>query len=279
MEKPSGSFQKEPTHRFLRGRNRPKNRQTAWLAAPYVTILVKMIDCPRNRSPIEEFLPQYEKSMKSPLFILAGIAALTAASHGAMAITEYMYNSVTAGGVGEFVEFTNVGSTVIDMTGYSFDDSSGVAGSFSLSSFGLVAPGESVILTDATVPAFNTNWGLTGSVKVIGGNDQNLGRSDGLNLFDASNTLVDTLTYNDQATPPGSGGIRTSGVSAYAGSPSVYFSHNPALFTGSVTGVNGAYTAVSGDIGSPGINTAVPEASSLAIAGLAALGFLRRRRA
>jgi uncharacterized protein YjiK len=136
----------------------------------------------------------------------------------AIQITEYSYSSLN----GEFVEFTNTGATPVDMTGYSFDDNSRIAGSFSLSGFGTVKPGESVIITETVdVAAFRTAWGLPATVKVLGGSniakttggsDQALQRADELNLYDASGTLVDRLTYDD-ATITGS--PRTLNVSAY----------------------------------------------------------------
>jgi uncharacterized protein YjiK/aryl carrier-like protein len=136
----------------------------------------------------------------------------------AIQITEYSYSS----GNGEFVEFTNTGTTAVDMTGYSFDDNSRISGSFSLSGFGTVKPGESVIITETVdVAAFRTAWGLPATVKVlggsnvakvVGGSDQTLQRADEINLYDASNVLVDRLTYDD-ATITGS--PRTQNVSAY----------------------------------------------------------------
>ncbi|MDB6076276.1 MAG: type 1 secretion target domain protein [Akkermansiaceae bacterium] len=214
--------------------------------------------------------------MRTPLALLAGLAALTTASHGAlsMVISEYMYGTKDASGLGEFVEFTNVSGSAIDMTGWSFDDSSATAGSFSLSSLGVVQPGESVIMTDATAAAFRTAWGLAGTVNVIGGNTQNLGRADGINLFDSSNTLIDSLSFDDQTI---TGSFRTNGTSA-SGDPSSYGSHNSALFVASAIGQPNVVTSTGGDVGSPGF-AVVPEASSLAISALAGLGFLRRRRA
>ena len=147
--------------------------------------------------------------------VLFGVSAAQAQ----MRITEWMYNGLgkdskgKADNSGEFVEFTNIGSSAIDMSGWSFDDDSRTPGSQSLSAFGTVAPGESVLLTDVTDTVFRTDWGLAATVKVIGGNTNNLGRADEINLYDASSNLVDRLTYDDQTL----GGIRTNNVS---GNPS-----------------------------------------------------------
>src|ERR1700748_3007741 len=86
------------------------------------------------------------------------LAALAVQARAGMLVTEFMYN----GNDGEFVEFTNTGPAAVDMTGWSFDDDSRTAGSFTLSPFGTVAAGESVVLTDnATAAGFRTAWGLS----------------------------------------------------------------------------------------------------------------------
>jgi uncharacterized protein YjiK len=135
----------------------------------------------------------------------------------AIQITEYSYSSLN----GEFVEFTNTGATDVNMEGWSFDDNTRLAGSFSLSGFGMVKPGESVVITETVdVNAFRTAWGLPATVKVLGssnlsrvtGADQALQRADEINLYDNKNVLVDRLTYDD-ATITGS--PRTLNVSAY----------------------------------------------------------------
>ncbi len=130
---------------------------------------------------------------------------------GSIQITEYMYNG--AGGLGEFVEFTNLSSNVVNMAGWSFDDNSRTPGSQDLSSFGIINPGESVILTESTAAAFRSAWSLADSVKVIGGSTNNLGRADEINLYDASGALVDRLSYDDQTY---AGTIRSQNASGWA---------------------------------------------------------------
>ena len=125
-------------------------------------------------------------------------------------ITEFMY----AGGAGEFIELTNVGTAPVDMTGWSYSDSARLPGSFSLDGFGLVQPGESVILTQVSEADFRAAWGLDVSFKVIGDLDvQNLlRRNNEINLYDAEGNLSDRLTYGDQDFP---GTIRTQNVSGW----------------------------------------------------------------
>lgn len=210
---------------------------------------------------------------------LLNLAASALLFHAAQAsatirITEWMYS----GGGGEFVEFTNVGNAAIDFTGWSYDDDSRLPGVFSLSGFGSVAPGESVIITEDTADQFRTDWNLAATVKVLGGYTNNLGRADEINLFDANGVLVDRLTYGDNAIP---GTIRTQNVSGRPGSLSALGANDVSLWVRSAVGdVEGSYVSLRGDIGSPGMTAAIPEPETYALflAGLGLLGVAARRR-
>ncbi len=170
------------------------------------------------------------------------------ASPTLMRITEFMYS----GNNGEFVEFTNIGATTIDMTGWSYNDNAAVPGAVSLSAYGIVQPGESVILTETAAAAFRTDWNLCNGVPVIGGNTTNLGRSDQINLYDNNGNLVDRLTYGDQTFP---GTIRTQDISGYTTTAAMGVD-NIAGWTLSQTGdAEGSVTSTGGDIGSPGKST------------------------
>lgn len=218
---------------------------------------------------------------------LAGVLAATLtgaqAAPTGLLITEWMYNPGTAA-TGEFVEFTNFGTTAINMSGWSFDDNSRVAGSESLAAFGTIAAGESVIFTDSTAAAFRSAWNLGAGVKIIGGNLNNLGRSDEINLYNGS-TLVDRLTYNDQGTGAVAG-PRTAGISGEAKSVATFGANNATLWKLAVVGdTEHARLSAFGDIGSPGTTafasvSAVPEPQSYAmlLAGLALFGVAGLRR-
>ena len=165
-----------------------------------------------------------------------------------MRITEYMYS----GNNGEFVEFTNVGSTPIDMTGWSYDDNGHTPGKVSLSVYGIVQPGESVILTETDAATFRTDWSLCSGQPVIGGNTDNLGRSDQINLYDNNNILVDRLTYGDQTFP---GTIRTQDVSGYVTAAALGLDNIAGWTLSSIGDAEGSVKSTGGDIGSPGRST------------------------
>lgn len=200
------------------------------------------------------------------------IVLSAAAARAEMRITEWMYK----GANGEFIEFTNVGSAPVDMADWHYSDSDRGSHDLNISAFGVVAPGESVILTDASEAAFRTAWGLSSSVKIIGSNtNSNLDRNDEINLYDAAEVLVDRLTYGDEAF---SGSVRANGVSGNPGSAGVLGANNVYGWVKSVAGDAFGSHAAAGDIGNPG-HYAVPEPTSvvLALIGLAGVFATRRR--
>lgn len=189
-------------------------------------------------------------------------SAGTASAAGVMRITEWMYNG------DEFIEFTNVGDASIDLTGWSFDDNSRAPGSVSLSAFGLVGAGESVILSEFDAATFRANWGLAASVDVIGSNTNNLGRADELNLYDGSSALVDRLTYDDATL----GGPRTQNLSANIALANLGL-NLANLAVASVNGdAYGSYLSTSAFPGNPGQYLPIPEPATATLMGLGLLG-------
>lgn len=169
------------------------------------------------------------------------------ASQGNIRITEYMYSGTN----GEFVEFTNVSSTPVDMTGWSFDDDTRTSGSQNLTQLGIVQPGESVILTESTADSFRLAWNLCTPIKVVGENVNNLGRADEINLYNENTNLVDRLSYDDQTL----GGVRTKNNSAWVTVAGLGID-NPTLWILSAVGDSVASVAsTGGDVGSPGKST------------------------
>lgn len=232
----------------------------------------------------------------APRTIAAALGALTlllatsgpAVAQTGVRITEWMYNPVTS--AGEFFELTNFGPTAIDLTGWVYDDDSrlstvdpllptgGSTGGATLSALGLLAPGESAIVTEANAATFRSQWGLAASIKVLGGITNNLGRVDEINVFDAGGALVARLTYGDTTQP---GTVRTLGISGNPGTNSVLTGTTAAGWVLSSSGdAFGSFASTAGDLGNPGIYAPIPEPAEVALmlAGLAVLGAAARAR-
>jgi hypothetical protein len=199
---------------------------------------------------------------------VAAAAALFGPAANASAdvrITEYMYSGTD----GEFVEFTNFGTGAIDLAGWSYDDNSQTPGVFVLS--GVLAAGESLVITESDAEIFRTAWGLSASVQILGGYTNNLGRSDEVNLFNATGDLADRLTYSDQLF---AGSIRTQGAS---GNPGNIGANDILSWQLSAIGdAFGSVASTGGDIGNPGV--LIPAPGAVALLGLGGLVAVRRRR-
>ncbi|EIP96925.1 PEP-CTERM putative exosortase interaction domain-containing protein [Opitutaceae bacterium TAV1] len=227
--------------------------------------------------------------MKASVLIraLACAPLVAVAVHAQVYITEFFYQGFggTTGNEHEFVELTNVGTTAVDVTGWYYRDSTNSpATPFSLSGFGSIAPGESVIITDISEADFRTVWpDLAPDVRILGGSNPGLGRDDAIRIFDSNDVIVDQLSYGDQDYP---GTERFRQITAITtrdnlGQNSIvgwYFSNTQEGLTN--------ITSINGDIGNPGyVNfelAAVPEpatyAALLALAVLAGVALHRGRR-
>ena len=166
-------------------------------------------------------------------------------------MSEYMYK----GADGEFFELTNTTASPIDLTGWSMDDDSAIAGTFDLSPAGVLAPGESVVVTEGDPGLFAAAWGLSG-VTVLGPNTAaNLGRNDEINIYNLTGELIDRLSYGDESFP---GSIRTDGESGQTCHEALGI-NDPFFWVLSQVGdAWGSVASTGGDVGTPGSYTTVP---------------------
>lgn len=217
---------------------------------------------------------------------LLSFLAVSLNCSGQVRITEFSFGN--AGG--EFIELTNVGTESVDLTGWRFCDKDRPFDSgISLSFFGSVAAGESVVMCDITSAAFISFWNQpsaevdVSTVRIMGsGNGYNgvLSSRDILTLYNASAVMIDQLDYYvasgttlfsatsiaDSAT--------TSIVNLGADDWTLWDLSSSGDMYGSWQGVGGIETAY----GSPGYY-AVPEPSGYAaFAALSALAVLIRRK-
>jgi uncharacterized protein len=202
--------------------------------------------------------------------VLGLVAVLVQAASGSIVISEWMYSGTD----GEFVEFTNVGTNPVDMTNWSYSDTDSEPGDVAfLDVFGLVQPGESVILTEAEPSLFRSAWGLDAAIKIFGPNtDSNLGRNDQINLYDAGGNLVDQLAYGDQTYP---GTPRTQNRSCNI--PATDYDFTVAQTTWVLAGDGdeyGSWPSSGFDVGSPG---RIPEPTALTLLVLGGLALARQR--
>lgn len=200
------------------------------------------------------------------------VVALASVALGNMVISEWMYSGID----GEFIEFTNIGPDPVDMTNWSYSDSDAQPGDLSfLDVFGVVQPGESVILTEAEPSSFQSAWGLGAGIKIFGPNtNSNLGRNDQINLYDAGGNLIDQLSYGDQTYP---GTPRTQYKSCNI--PATDYDYTVAQTTWVLADVGDAYgswMSSGGDIASPGI--VIPEPTTLVLVVFCGLAIARRGR-
>jgi len=162
-----------------------------------------------------------------------------------LAITEIMSQSIHDHPTDcDWWELTYTGSSTVDLTGYSWDDSHQRIGQNVFASITIVA-GESIIIRD-TVAApgdpWKDDWGLGAGVNIydpgyFSGSFSRLGSSDGVFLYDPNGDLVISVTYPS----------RTTGFSNE-------WDTNGTFLGLSVIGENDAYQSTNPfpDVGSPG---------------------------
>ena len=159
-------------------------------------------------------------------------------------VSEIMPGSNASSWNADWFEIYNYGDTAVDLAGMSWDDESGISGTSTFPSV-TVAPGEAVVVWDdvaANEDSLLVSWKLyPGSVQIIStdeltGSFPSLSQNgDGVYLFDAAGIELTKSEY-------------ISGTAGY----SIEFDTTGASLGDAVDGVNGAYTSLNGDVGSPG---------------------------
>src|SRR6056300_946973 len=196
-----------------------------------------------------QLLPRYQADIMTS----TGVAAVK------LSISEIMAGSNSTAYNADWFEIYNYGDSAVDLSGYSWDDDSEIAGTSTFPSV-TVQPGQAIVVLDdvaANKDAFLAEWKLyAGSVTIVA-NDELTGsfpslsqNGDAVFLYDANGAEM-------------ASGVYTAATAGFA----VEFD-TTGTFTGdAVDGTNGAYTSLEGDVGSPGNltpNTGVDEAAVIA---------------
>nr|AOE10121.1 extracellular nuclease [uncultured bacterium] len=163
-----------------------------------------------------------------------------------LVVSEIMSGSNASAWFADWFEIRNYGDTLVDLTGFSWDDASGISGTSVFPAISIAA-GEAIVVWNdvaANEDSLLISWNLNiGSVQVISkdelnGSFQSLSQNgDGVYLFNASGTGISNSLY----------------LTSNAGY-TVEFDTSGIAIGVAVPGVNGAYISSLGDIGSPGVN-------------------------
>jgi hypothetical protein len=236
--------------------------------------------------------------------LAAALAAilLAAPSAAQVRLTEFMYEGqgdTATGNAGrrqrEFFELTNLGTAAVNVSTWSYYDNDSSATFAFGPTLGSIAAGESIVFTQMTAADFRTYWSLPNSVRIVSyGALSDLGNADAIAVFNSFTpslmTVVDTLPYffeDSRASgvslnlPFGAGySSFESWISSSAGD--IYgsnFAPSPTGFPPNFPQPTAGFDQANYiDLANPGRYAPVPEPSTLALAGIAALALRRRSR-
>ncbi|WP_309386003.1 lamin tail domain-containing protein [Cerasicoccus frondis] len=137
----------------------------------------------------------YQKLLCFTSILCGAWAATSSVSAQDLLLTEILSSENSAGGE-DFWELTNVGVTTVDLSNWSWDDDSRVAGTAIIPDGTLIEPGESIIFTKMEAGSFRSWWGLPETVQVLTGDGApGLGGDDGVALFNDASVEVLFFSY------------------------------------------------------------------------------------
>ncbi len=218
--------------------------------------------------------------MRNLILTAALTAATLASAHAAVVITEVdPTGSSDANYLADWYELTNTGNAPVNISGWTMDDNSdSFSLSVPLSGVTSLAAGQSVVFIEDTSASsdsalaasfkqtwFGANVPASFTIGFYGGSGVGLGSSgDAVNIFTSTGTPVAGVVF----------GASTSNVTF----DNAAGLNNATISQKSVAGVNGAFVATDGEVGSPGV---VPEPGTYALLGCGAIAgaFCLRRRA
>ena len=207
------------------------------------------------------------------LLLLALSCGVMASARAAVVFTEINYNPPESGvDNDEFIELTNIGSTIIDLTGATF--TAGVVFTFPAGT--TIAPNESILIAESISSLTATNTAdkpgggsrghqlyniptTTQLFEWATGALNNNGES--IVLEDQGGTQLANITYDENApwpTAPDGTGPTLEIIDPFALNP--YDTAN--------------WTASAANAGSPGVVAGIPEPASVMLLGLGAAGWL-----
>jgi hypothetical protein len=217
--------------------------------------------------------------------IAAACAFASSSASAAILITEVdpAGSSSTSGYAADWFEVTNTGSSAVSIAGWSMDDNhDSFSAAVALTGVSSIAAGQTVVFVESTGTtaaavdaAFESTWfgssvpaGFT--IGNYSGGNVGLSQSgDAVNLYNSSGAVMADVVFGSSS--PTSGTFdNTAGLNGVT------------LTTYSKVGVDGAFLSKNGEIGSPGIDTAVstvplPATAWLMMGGLLAMTYVARR--
>jgi hypothetical protein len=194
---------------------------------------------------------QYSGFRTVAIVAMLFLSSLVTNAQAQIRVTEVCaYGSGFMAYASDWFELTNFGCTTVDITGWRFDDSNPqLATSVPLDGITSIAPGESVIFINdsGANAAFTTAWfgGPAPKGLQIGNYAGGAGLSTGgdqVNIFDASNKIVASITFGTSPNPLFATFDNSEGL------------NNVTVTELSQVGVNSAFVASDGaEVGSPGV--------------------------